>query len=139
MLLTIKRFLEMFTPRQQLLPRSTIVYRNFTGLSSKIVWFFFFQGTERERVGFPQQRVLSILFNKDGWTKLGKVDENYEGVSHSNCMVAKVLSHPFELMLFKNYQLLYLFFNFLFLFLFFFNIARFLNFAFFLCVLFCYG
>ena len=105
------------------MPRSTIVYRNFTGLSSKIVWFFFLERErerERERVGFPQQRVLSILFNKDGWTKLGKVDENYEGVSHSNCMVAKVLSHPFELMLFKNYQLLYLFFNFLFLFLFFF-------------------
>ena len=124
MLLTIKRFLEMFTPRQQLLPRSTIVYRNFTGLSSKIVWFFFFRA-ERERVGFPQQRVLSILFNKDGWTKLGKVDENYEGVSHSNCMVAKVLSHPFELMLFKNYQLLYLFFNFLFLFLFFLTLLGF--------------
>ena len=68
---------------------------------------------ERERVGFPQLRVLSILFNKDGWTKLGKVDENNEGVSHSNLMVAKVLSHPFELMLFKNHQLLYLFFNFL--------------------------
>ena len=49
MLLTIKRFLEMFTPRQQLLPRSTIVYRNFTGLSSKIVWFFFLGQRERER------------------------------------------------------------------------------------------